>query len=148
MERNSFAVLVSSLAEGADISNRLAPEHLEVHTRDPESLLPILHHYGAIFLGNFAAEVLGDYGAGPNHTLPTGGTARSFGGLSVHTFTRVRTWLKVDDCKVRVMRCHANCSSRGLQAGRGMIQDAVDLALFEGLHGHSRAAQLRITSSQ
>ena len=129
MERNSFAVLVSSLAEGADISNRLAPEHLEVtavrcyacrqparqvHTRAPETLLPSLHHFGAVFVGNLAAEVLGDYGAGPNHTLPTGGTARSFGGLSVHTFTRVRTWLQIDDAKAG-LRCD---SCADLMAGR------------------------------
>ena len=56
-----------------------------------------LKHYGGLFIGAGAAEVLGDYGAGPNHTLPTGGTARSTGGLSVFTFLRVRTWMRVDD---------------------------------------------------
>ena len=56
-----------------------------------------LNHYGALFIGANAAEVLGDYGAGPNHTLPTGGTSRRFGGLSVLTFMRVRTWLRIDD---------------------------------------------------
>ena len=101
MQRNSFAVLVDDIAIGADIANRLAPEHLEVHTADPDAIIPSLHHYGALFIGHNAAEVLGDYGAGPNHTLPTGGTARSFGGLSVHTFLRVRTWLKIDDKEVR-----------------------------------------------
>ena len=56
-----------------------------------------LKHYGGLFIGAGAAEVLGDYGAGPNHTLPTGGTARSTGGLCVLTFLRVRTWMRVDD---------------------------------------------------
>jgi phosphoribosyl-ATP pyrophosphohydrolase/phosphoribosyl-AMP cyclohydrolase/histidinol dehydrogenase len=94
-------VLVKDLAEAVEVSNRLAPEHLEVHTANPEALVPQLDHYGALFIGQVAAEVLGDYGAGPNHTLPTGGTARSYGGLSVHTFLRLRTWLNVTDAEVR-----------------------------------------------
>lgn len=125
---NSFAVHTASLDEAVDISNRLAPEHLELHTAEPQTLIPRLQHYGALFVGHNAAEVLGDYGAGPNHTLPTGGTARSFGGLSVHTFLRVRTWLRIDD--------PAKAST--------IIKDARDLALLEGLHGHSRAASLRL----
>ena len=56
---NSFAVLTASLAEAADIANRLAPEHLEVHTADPAALVPLLHHYGALFIGHHAAEVRG-----------------------------------------------------------------------------------------
>ena len=100
IEKNSFAVLVKDLAEAVEVSNRLAPEHLEVHTANADELVPELDHYGALFIGHVAAEVLGDYGAGPNHTLPTGGTARSYGGLSVHTFLRLRTWLKVTDVNV------------------------------------------------
>ena len=100
VEKNSFTVLVSTIEEGVEICNKLAPEHLEVHVKDPRSLSDSLRHYGALFLGGYAAEVLGDYGAGPNHTLPTGGTARSYGGLSVHTFLRVRTWLHVDNLEV------------------------------------------------
>ena len=126
---NSFAVKVSSIVEAADIVNRLAPEHLEIHTKNSDEDAKLMNHFGAIFIGMNGAEVLGDYGAGPNHTLPTGGTARSYGGLSVHTFLRCRTWLRVDDC----------------EGARVMIQDAVDLALTEGLHGHSRAASLRLT---
>eukprot|EP00047_Mylnosiga_fluctuans_P001864 m.222201 g.222201 ORF g.222201 m.222201 type:complete len:1332 (-) comp10729_c0_seq1:65-4060(-) len=128
IDRNSFAVKVATLAEAADIANRLAPEHLEIHIRDAPSHVDLFEHYGALFVGHHAAEVLGDYGAGPNHTLPTGGTARSFGGLSVHTFRRMRTWLRVDD----------------LTASRDMVEDAVALALCEGLHGHARAAQARL----
>lgn len=56
-------------------------------------------HYGGLFIGRRAAEVLGDYGAGPNHVLPTGGTARYTGGLSVMTFLRVRTWMRIDDAQ-------------------------------------------------
>ena len=128
IEKNSFAVLVGSIAEAAEIVNRLAPEHLELHTTNAEEDAKLMKHFGALFIGKNAAEVLGDYGAGPNHTLPTGGTARSYGGLSVHTFLRCRTWLRVDD----------------LDAARVIVQDAVDLALLEGLHGHSRAAALRL----
>ncbi|EGD73441.1 hisD [Salpingoeca rosetta] len=125
---NSFAVVTADVDEAIAVANRLAPEHLEVHTKDAWDLVPRFDHYGALFVGHNAAEVLGDYGAGPNHTLPTGGTARSFGGLSVHTFLRPRTWLRIDDKK----------------AATGVVQDAVDLALMEGLHGHSRAAALRL----
>ena len=73
-------------------------------------------------------QVLGDYGAGPNHTLPTGGTARSTGGLCVLTFLRVRTWMRVDD----------------LIGARQMTADAVTLGELEGLHGHAAAARARL----
>jgi len=84
-------------------------------------------HYGGLFVGHNAAEVLGDYGAGPNHTLPTGGTARSMGGLSVMTFLRVRTWMRVDDAA----------------AAQQMVSDAVALGEMEGLIGHARSAARR-----
>ena len=87
-----------------------------------------IKHYGGLFVGAGAAEVLGDYGAGPNHTLPTGGTARSYGGLSVFTFLRVRTWMRVDDC---------------VEAAP-MTADAVTLGAMEGLHGHVAAARARL----
>lgn len=87
-----------------------------------------LKHYGGLFVGQGAAEVLGDYGAGPNHTLPTGGTARSAGGLCVLTFLRVRTWMRVDD----------------RSAARQMTLDAEMLANLEGLHGHAAAARIRL----
>ena len=87
-----------------------------------------LKHYGGLFVGQGAAEVLGDYGAGPNHTLPTGGTARSMGGLSVMTFLRVRTWMRVDD----------------LPMAQGMVEDAAHLGDLEGLAGHAAAARARL----
>eukprot|EP00056_Hartaetosiga_gracilis_P011343 m.170388 g.170388 ORF g.170388 m.170388 type:complete len:896 (-) comp13492_c0_seq4:1733-4420(-) len=126
--KNSFAVVTSTLEEAIDVADRIAPEHLEVHTANAMKIVPRFSHYGALFVGHHAAEVLGDYGAGPNHTLPTGGTARSFGGLSVHTFLRQRTWMRIDD----------------LKASQELVQDAVDLALIEGLHGHSRSAEQRL----
>ena len=95
---------------------------------DAASVAPRLRHYGALFIGSASAEVLGDYGAGPNHVLPTAGTARFSGGLSVFTFLRVRTWLELGD----------NPEARAL------ARDAVDLARLEGLEGHARSAQRRV----
>jgi phosphoribosyl-ATP pyrophosphohydrolase/phosphoribosyl-AMP cyclohydrolase/histidinol dehydrogenase len=97
-------------------------------TRDPRALAPGLAHYGALFLGAGAAEVLGDYGAGPNHVLPTGGAARFSGGLSVFTFLRVRTWIEIDD----------------VRAAQPLVRDARDLARMEGLDGHAAAAAMRL----
>jgi phosphoribosyl-ATP pyrophosphohydrolase/phosphoribosyl-AMP cyclohydrolase/histidinol dehydrogenase len=120
-----FAVLCATLDEAVDVCDALAPEHLEVMTQDAEALQLRLRHYGGLFVGHGAAEVLGDYGAGPNHVLPTGGTARQTGGLSVFTFLRVRTWL----------RMHAPAE---------LARDAAALARLEGLEGHARSAERRL----
>ncbi len=122
-----FCVLVGSLDEGAGVCDRLAPEHLEVLVADPEPLAARLNSYGGLFVGAGAAEVLGDYGAGPNHVLPTGGTARYTGGLSVLTFLRARTWMRIDDA----------------EAAAGLVEDAARLARLEGLEGHARSAERR-----
>jgi phosphoribosyl-ATP pyrophosphohydrolase/phosphoribosyl-AMP cyclohydrolase/histidinol dehydrogenase len=122
-----YAVVCESMDEAFAACDRLAPEHLEVMTREPELASRRLSHYGALFIGAGSAEVLGDYGAGPNHTLPTGGSARYTGGLSVLTFLRVRTWMRIDD-------------RRG---GRELAADAAALARIEGLEAHARAADLR-----
>ena len=124
---NGYAVLVSSMGEGASVCNLLAPEHLEILTRNANSLSSNLRHYGGLFIGEGAAEVLGDYGAGPNHTLPTGGTARSYAGLSVFNFLRVRTWMRVDE----------------LEQAQGLVKDAINLAKHEGLEAHARSASRR-----
>lgn len=125
---NGFCVVAGSIDEAIAACDRLAPEHLELHLEDAAAVAPRLRNYGAIFIGHHAAEVLGDYGAGPNHVLPTGGTARFTGGLSVLTFLRVRTWMRVDD----------------LAAAQGLVNDAVALARIEGLEAHARAAEKRI----
>src|SRR5207245_679723 len=110
------------------VSNAIAPEHLQLDLREAPAVAPRLAHYGALFIGAGAAEVLGDYGAGPNHVLPTGGTARSTGGLSVYTFLRVRTWLRIDD-----------------RAGaRPLLEDAVWFGRAEGLEAHARASERRL----
>lgn len=126
---NGFVVLAADLDEACALSDRLAPEHLAVQVEDLAGARARLQHYGALFIGEEAAEVLGDYGAGPNHVLPTGGTARSVGALSVVTFLRVQTWLDLDD----------------MAAARTMVDDCVSLARMEGLEAHARAAAARRT---
>jgi phosphoribosyl-ATP pyrophosphohydrolase/phosphoribosyl-AMP cyclohydrolase/histidinol dehydrogenase len=123
-----FAVVVSSLDEALPLVDRLAPEHLELELEDAPAVAARIRNAGAIFVGSHAAEVLGDYGAGPNHVLPTGTTARYTGGLSVLTFLRMRTWLRIDDPA----------------AARQVIEDAVALARLEGLEGHARSAARRL----
>ena len=127
-KRNGYAVVVPDVDAAVKLCDVIAPEHLEIHTQDPSAIVPRLKHYGALFIGATSAEVLGDYGFGPNHTLPTGGTARSFGGLSVFTFLRVRTWINIEK----------------LETCQESIQDAVELAKLEGLFGHSRSASKRL----
>jgi histidinol dehydrogenase len=89
-------VLVETRSDAARYSNEYAPEHLEVHTSDPKDLLPLLHSYGSLFLGENTPEVYGDKVAGPNHILPTGASARYTGGLWVGTFLKTITHMMVD----------------------------------------------------
>jgi histidinol dehydrogenase len=81
-------IVTKSLRDAAAIANRIAPEHLEIMTRQPEKILPMIRNAGAIFLGEWTPEALGDYAAGPNHTLPTGGTARFSSPLGVYDFVK------------------------------------------------------------
>ena len=125
----SFAVLTGSEAQSIDVCNALAPEHLEVVAR-PESLDRLsasLHAYGAIFIGAGAAEVLGDYGLGPNHTLPTGGTARFAAGLSVYNLLRARTYI----------RCSVGTLPPLMRA------ELARFARLEGLEAHARSIEAR-----
>ena len=125
------AIVVSSVDDAIAACDAIAPEHLQLELRDADAVAPRFAHYGALFVGAGSAEVLGDYGAGPNHVLPTGGTARSSGGLSVYTFLRVRTWLRIADCA----------------AARPLVEDAVWLGRAEGLEAHARAAERRLVVS-
>lgn len=126
--RNGFAVLTKDMDEAVAVTNRVAPEHLEVQTEDAVELSKRLTAYGGLFVGFMAAEVLGDYGAGPNHVLPTSCTAKYTGGLSVHTFQRKTTWMRIDD----------------REAAQQQVADSVLLARLEGLEGHARAAEKRL----
>lgn len=129
---HGFAVLCKTVEECVRISDAIAPEHLEIHTADAMRVGMSCKNYGGLFVGEGAAEVLGDYGAGPNHTLPTGGTGRYTGGLSVFNFLRIRTWMRVDD----------------RTKSQPMVDDAVRIARLEGLEGHARAAECRSQSTQ
>lgn len=125
--RNGFAVVAADLAEAVTVCDRLAPEHLELHVQRAADLAHRVRHCGSLFIGAHSAEVLGDYGAGPNHVLPTGGAVRSTGGLSVFNFLRVRTWLRVDDP----------------EAAGELVRDATAFARLEQLEGHARSAERR-----
>jgi phosphoribosyl-ATP pyrophosphohydrolase/phosphoribosyl-AMP cyclohydrolase/histidinol dehydrogenase len=121
---NGVVALVDDLAQGVSVANRLAPEHLEICVRDGEVVQDRLTAYGSLFVGGQTAEVFGDYGAGPNHVLPTGGGSRFQAGLSVMTYLRPLTFLNVQDPRL-------------------IQQDAARLARMEGLEGHARSAQRR-----
>jgi histidinol dehydrogenase len=120
-------VLTRSMQEACELSNRIAPEHLEVCARDPQRWEPLLKHAGAIFLGGFTSESLGDYCAGPNHVLPTSGTARFSSPLGVYDFVKRSSLIEVSASGAQVL---------------GPI--AAELAFGEGLQAHARAAQLRL----
>lgn len=130
--RNSFAVVTSNLAESIAAADRIAPEHLEIMTREPEAVAARVRHAGAVFIGPRSAEVFGDYGLGPNHVLPTGATARARAGLSVLTFLRVRTWLRMDAELAPGADAAAN--------------DVADLARLERLEAHARASERRAST--
>jgi histidinol dehydrogenase len=122
-------ILTRDMEEACAISNRIAPEHLEVSSREPHRWEPLLRHAGAIFLGAYTSESLGDYCAGPNHVLPTSGTARFSSPLGVYDFQKRSSLIEV--------------SAAGAQT-LGTI--AAELAYGEGLQAHARAAELRLTN--
>jgi phosphoribosyl-ATP pyrophosphohydrolase/phosphoribosyl-AMP cyclohydrolase/histidinol dehydrogenase len=123
----SRAVVLSTIDEAVTLANELAPEHLELHVRRAATVARRCVAYGSLFVGGAAAEVFGDYGIGPNHTLPTGGTARHAAGLSVFDFLRART------------------SVEG-QPSPALVREVAGFARLEGLEGHARAATRRSPS--
>ena len=116
-----------SMEEACEISNRIAPEHLEVSSSEPQRWEPLLRHAGAIFLGAFTSESLGDYCAGPNHVLPTSGTARFSSPLGVYDFQKRSSLIEVSEAGAQVL---------------GPI--AITLAEGEGLQAHAEAARMRL----
>ena len=116
-----------SMEEACEISNRIAPEHLEVASSEPHRWEPLLRHAGAIFLGAFTSESLGDYCAGPNHVLPTSGTARFSSPLGVYDFQKRSSLIEVSEAGAQTL---------------GAI--AAELAYGEGLQAHARAAEMRL----
>lgn len=122
---NGFACVCASDDAMIAVTDRVAPEHLEILTGNAGDLARRLRHAGALFIGSGSAEVMGDYGVGPNHTLPTGGTARFRAGLSVMDFLRPRSWLRLDT------------------PDDGLVADTIRLAEIEGLAGHAASARRR-----
>jgi histidinol dehydrogenase len=117
---------VRDMDEACALANRIAPEHMELAVDDPDALLPKIRHAGAIFMGHFSSEALGDYCAGPNHVLPTSRTARFSSPLGVYDFQKRSSLIRV---------------ARGA-AGR-LGATATALARAEGLEAHARSAELR-----
>jgi histidinol dehydrogenase len=114
------------LAQAAEIANFIAPEHLELSVADPQAMLPLIRHAGAIFMGRHTCEALGDYCAGPNHVLPTSRTARFSSPLGVYDFQKRSSLIQVSEAGARTL---------------GEI--AAALAYGEGLQAHGRSAEFR-----
>ena len=126
------ALLAAGPDEAAAICDAVAPEHLHLHGERAESLASRVHRYGSLFMGAATPEAAGDYGAGPNHTLPTSGAAAFDSGLSVFSFLRRPTWLSL---------------SPEDDAYEDLLRDTAALARLEGLEAHALSAELRLTAA-
>ncbi len=122
--KNSAVILVRSLDEAAEISNRFAPEHLNI---PDDSLLPAIQHAGSVFVGSYSPEAAGDYASGPNHTLPTSGVARLRGGLAVTDYVKVISVQELSEAALR-----------------RLAPAITTLARAEGLEGHARSVEARL----
>ena len=127
LQQNGAIVLVGSLEEACTVSDMIAPEHLELHVEHPWDILPFIHHAGALFMGGYSCETVGDYFAGPNHTLPTNGTARFFSPLSVRDFVK-----------------HTSIISYSKQQLRRSGEKIAAFADYEGLQAHAEAVRARL----
>jgi len=126
LESRGIMIQVADLEQAAVVSNSIAPEHLELSVENPEALLPLIKHAGAIFLGKYTSEALGDYCAGPSHVLPTSGTARFSSALGVYDFQKRSSLI--------------NCSAA---VATELADTASVLARSEGLTAHARSAEYR-----
>ncbi len=129
LDKNGALILVEDIDEAIDLVNQVAPEHLELSMTAPEAMLPKIRHAGAIFMGHYAAEALGDYCAGPNHVLPTARTARFSSPLGVYDFQK----------RSSIIMCTE-------QSASSLASTASVLARGEGLTAHARSAEYRIKS--
>lgn len=127
LKNRAILIEVDDLQAAAELSNRIAPEHLELSVEDPEAMLPLIRHAGAIFMGRYTAESLGDYCAGPNHVLPTSGTARFSSPLGVYDFQK-----------------RSSIIMFSAQGASEMGKVASVLARGESLTAHARSAEYRI----
>lgn len=124
---NARILMVSELAQAAEVANLYAPEHLSLAVEDAEALLPLIRNAGAVFAGPLAAETFGDYLAGSSHVLPTDGAARAWGGVSIYTFMKA-----------------ISVQTVSVEAARRIAGPAAALARLEALEGHARAAEARL----
>lgn len=122
----SAAVIVRDIDDAATVANAYAPEHLALHTEEPESLLNRIENAGAVFVGRASAEVFGDYSCGPSHVLPTEGSARMWSGVTTASFMK----------SISVQQLSADCAQR-------LAPGTARLARLEGLEAHARAAEIR-----
>jgi histidinol dehydrogenase len=127
LDRRGALIRTRDLEEACAIANRIAPEHLELAVADPRRFLPLIRHAGAIFLGHYASEALGDYCAGPNHVLPTSRSARFSSPLGVYDFQKRSSLIEI--------------SAEGAKT-LGAI--AASIAYGEGLQAHARSAEMRM----
>lgn len=127
INNKSYIIITRNIEESIDLSNMIAPEHLEIITDNPNELLPYINNAGAIFLGGYSPEAIGDYIAGPNHTLPTGGSAKYFSPLSVDNFIKKSSVICVT--KNTIINIGNNC---------------IDLANIEGLEAHGKSVDYRL----
>jgi histidinol dehydrogenase len=121
--------LVNNLNTAADLANRIAPEHLELHIKDPFDYIGRLRNAGAVFLGHYTPEPVGDYIAGPNHVLPTAGTARFASALSVDHFIKKTSIIHYSP-----------------EAFKKEAKDVIRLAEIEGLDAHAKSIKVRLSS--
>ncbi|MFQ5957327.1 MAG: histidinol dehydrogenase [Candidatus Brocadiales bacterium] len=120
-------VVTRDMEEAVEVANSIAPEHIGLHLKDPDAVLPRLRHAGTIFLGSFSPVAVGDYIAGPSHVLPTGGTARFFSGLTVNDFLR-----------------RTSVISYSRDALRGVATEVIAMAEAEGLPAHAQSVRMRL----
>ena len=128
LSNNGAMIKVDDLKQAIEIVNIIAPEHLELAVSDPDALLGDIRHAGAIFMGHYSAESLGDYCAGPNHVLPTARTARFSSPLGVYDFQKQSSIIKCNSASVKEIAETASALARG-----------------EGLTAHARSAEFRLT---
>ncbi len=126
LRKRGLLIDVKDLAQAVEVCNLIAPEHVELSVANPEQLLPLVRHAGAIFMGRYTSEALGDYCAGPSHVLPTSGTARFSSALGVYDFQKRSSLIQVSPTTAKTL-----------------AQATSVLARAEGLTAHARAAELR-----
>jgi len=128
IEERGAIIVTETMQEAIDLMNEIAPEHLEVATNSPFELLPLIKHAGAIFMGHYTPEAIGDYVAGPNHTLPTGGTAKFYSPLGVENFMKKTSIISF--------------SQKGINE---IGEECALIANTEGLTAHEQSVRVRLT---